>query len=26
MRACYEMENPIIEAAWYLARYEISGK
>jgi hypothetical protein len=26
MRACYEMENPIIEAAWYLARYEMTGK
>jgi tetratricopeptide (TPR) repeat protein len=26
MRECYELENPIIEAAWYLARYEVTGK
>jgi hypothetical protein len=26
MRQCYEMENPIIENSWYLARYEVTGK
>jgi tetratricopeptide (TPR) repeat protein len=26
MRECYELENPIIESSWYLARYEMTGK
>ena len=23
MRQCYELENPLIEAEWYLARFEV---
>ncbi len=26
MRECYELENPIIESSWYIARYEMTGK